>query len=369
MTTKEQGQSGVQETEAGFSLDDALNTKGFAEFLAKYPDAAGLEMDENTEEVEKRFEAFELQKEVTKDIARLYRSKIEKDLGVKLSEEDLKSVGEFLERQVIEDPESLSQLQAQAAQFESLSESVADKEEQLEQLGGQKGLRQAMKKLEVASRTFGFNITSPKTWGLLGHFFRSKEERAARKWAKKDLGLKSFSDVQERMKLIEDAQDLMKLREQFFEDLAPAKQILDAANHKALNVLEALLEGGKQDIRKYDEAQEVLAKYAKAQESLEYFESDNLEDLQKDLDKLIDAKIRKDIADALTAFTTSGSSPLSRLEKALSAHFTREKLGSKEGQEARDAVVAALEGALAGAELPKQILLKRLIIKVRNYEL
>ncbi len=49
-----------------FDIDKALNTKGFAAFLAKHPEGANLDM-ENAEELEKKFEAFAVVKTEIKD--------------------------------------------------------------------------------------------------------------------------------------------------------------------------------------------------------------------------------------------------------------------------------------------------------------
>jgi len=61
--------TGSRETQPQFNIKEALNKPAFLEFLHKFPDAAdGIDTsEENIEEIQTRYEAFQLKEKVAKD--------------------------------------------------------------------------------------------------------------------------------------------------------------------------------------------------------------------------------------------------------------------------------------------------------------
>src|SRR6185312_4506828 len=97
----------IAQTEAQeFDIDKALNTKGFAEFLAAHQDAETFDMD-NPVEVGKRFEAFGVKEVVKKELKGIFSEHIQKEMGMKLDSNDLESVDAHLDKLAIENPDEL----------------------------------------------------------------------------------------------------------------------------------------------------------------------------------------------------------------------------------------------------------------------
>ncbi len=116
MTDIPKGAEGAEK--GGFDNEEALNTKGFAEFLAKHEDSVSGEV--SAAEMESRFEIFGIQAGVAKDVKEVYKAEIFRDIGVKLEANDLACIEAFLEKQAIDSPREVYEMRDQMKLFKEL---------------------------------------------------------------------------------------------------------------------------------------------------------------------------------------------------------------------------------------------------------
>ncbi len=117
------------------------NVKGFADFLGKYDDADTLALDESSaQELQKRFELFEGQKKTTQEVHALYKDKIQRELGVRLTPEDLAGISQHIEKLAMEDPEQVKALLKQVEDFKEGEKKLRDQQKTLSGLIGKKDI-------------------------------------------------------------------------------------------------------------------------------------------------------------------------------------------------------------------------------------
>ncbi|MBL8029851.1 MAG: hypothetical protein JNN11_01240 [Candidatus Doudnabacteria bacterium] len=116
-----------------FSMETALNTPGFSEFLAGFPDAEVLDMDEADEKlVKERFEAFKEIPKASKKLGEILQAKILKDTSVKLKPEQLKGLEQgLMERVQNEGVEALKIINQDLEDYEKLPLAIKAKQEEL----------------------------------------------------------------------------------------------------------------------------------------------------------------------------------------------------------------------------------------------
>lgn len=104
-----------------FSLDNALNTPGFADHLAKYRDAEKLEFDDaNAEEIEQRYNTFRFFGETSKRMKQLYKETILNETGIQLEDAELAPIDTYLENRAIEAPKEIKMMLDQVREFSEL---------------------------------------------------------------------------------------------------------------------------------------------------------------------------------------------------------------------------------------------------------
>ncbi len=116
-----------------FSIETALNTPGFSEFLAGFPDAESLNMDSEDETVIKeRYEAFNQIPETGKKLGEILQAKILKDTKIKLKPEQLKSLEKgLMEKVQQEGVEAIQALRKELSDYEKLPAEIQAKRQQL----------------------------------------------------------------------------------------------------------------------------------------------------------------------------------------------------------------------------------------------
>lgn len=356
-----------------FSVDRALNTPGFAEFLTQYDKADELEPDEsNAEMIEQRFNAFQFSKEAIVQLKELYKETILQDTGIELQDQDLQTIDGYIRMEAIRAPETIKGILDRVNKFKALPEIITRTEGTIERLGNVNlgELRTKREELELAVAL-----------SELTRRERTNEQRQVQQYLLDKYGLKAKNAAQAieqtraTIRETEDArraqaeahQRFAELRGEFFnEDFWQIRAIINEARYKAREQLTAL--ANDEDPAKFEKALEYIARLSQKDAegntalNFDYLEGTELRKRQEEIDAAIEAKMGDEIRQTIEAFTL-GSTPLLALEKALKTFLTRERVGSREGDEAREIIRTKVREALPHADPAKRILLKRILIR------
>ena len=123
---------------SGFDVKKALNTKGFAEFLATHKEVKDFDMSDSGA-LEAKFETFQIKERVKKDMKELFSSIVQKDFGIKLGAAELKLIDDHIEDVAITEPDALKDIEEQRVLFKELPGQLAEMEaevQKLSQVGG-----------------------------------------------------------------------------------------------------------------------------------------------------------------------------------------------------------------------------------------
>lgn len=409
-----------------FDIDKALNTKGFAAFLAKHPEGAEFDM-ENAEELEKKFETFGFVKTVDQGLQGLFAKQIHEELGVKLENTERELISGRIEDYAIESPEKLEELNHKLILMTELPKQIKELEDELTKLGAPEThrvdyhslvaesgqLRAAHKemglfgKIRLSAKALFWLAKKVPTYipFLTGERYKRNVEREgydltdrfnAVKIVRENYGNKNkgevktmIIDVNEKIKAkrdnlvkindVESMRSMIKdsyneLRKGVFEEISSIGDLSEMIRGKAQEKLKQMINGG-QSIKDFDNAQEYFDKLRSSQEGgevgIDPFEGLNEDERQAKIEEGLDKRVWEHIANVLTQ-QQSGSNMLTNLERALKPVLDREKIGTKEGDELRDAISEALLGASnqvltdSPEDKTKRIIVNRLIAKINS---
>lgn len=410
-------------------IDKALNTKGFAEFLAQHPDAEEFDMNDEGA-INKRFEVFESKGIVSKEIKELYSGHIEKEMGIKLDKNDLASIDKHIEEQAINNPDEVVKLKAQLDSFKELPKQIAELEKQLAELGkvddlskNLNSLRTDISNIERGKKYFGFVGNSRLAYHAIKTAFRSlpigfnivtgislasdeymdqvEEEvkdigrslnavdDATKKYGKIDSARaeilleginKEIETTEETLgkiagieSLKSESQNLFKnMRSELLGGVAGMAELTKSIQTKVADQLRDLAEKGT--IKAYDQAQERYESLRSVAESTEtgvnpirpYFG----EYLQDYLDASLEKEISNQIKETLLK-TKMGENAFTKLEQELEPFLNREKIGSKTGDEVRQLIsetLAKVPESLGNSveDKAKKLMISRILIKMNQ---
>ncbi|MFA6601489.1 MAG: hypothetical protein WCT02_01320 [Candidatus Paceibacterota bacterium] len=413
-----------------FSVDAALDNKDFLTFLAGHPDAETFDMaDEKA--IENRFQTFEAKTQVSAGLKELYGGKIEKDLGFKLDAAGFEAIAKHVEKEAIENPEEVVALRSRLELFKTLPGQISTLESQLAQLGQREDLaeklevlREDKENLDTAKDFVGRGGTvklatyqaiafASKALPFLSEVLGTSNSISADKWrreiAKKsekiseqwevlgkvkdkhgDIGkeqaVELSADLQTQIWQVENAlssltrlEDLKAAAEKLFGEirenvLGGIEEIAGLTNAIQSQVdsqLKALMAKGT--LKDFDKAKtrfEALQGVEDAGElGIKPLGAIDKAKFEKEVNAAIEKSVREQVMETVMN-TKLGTNAFSRLEKSLAGFLDRTKVGSKEGNEAREFLTTALEEA--SETLPddgdcqsKRIMISRIIIKLK----
>lgn len=404
-----------------FSVDAALNKKGFAEFLAKHPDAADFDMA-NEDELEKRFEAFEQSTKLAEELKALYRDQIEKEMDIKLDQKDLASVDVYIEEIAINDRGELERLFNRLDYFKQLPKEIETLEKELsdvtkegdaDTLSALEGTLQGDVDKFVAVKGYLGGIGTIKLFYHTARRFVSKRffdeeyngiadldgKKAAAKDLKNkyeydlakvgakevennlrrqlvdiDITLATISSIERRKTYATETFD--NLRKRIFGEIGEINNLKKAIEKKAKEELEGLL--AKTDVASLERAAQRHKKLSEVKDTTETG-VDPLKDLKPDDYKVqVETKIREKISDDILDRVNKaklGSNALRNLEKSLEDMLKRAVVGTKVDAEARKFIIDRLDEAAINLGLrgdaeshAKRLILNRIIIKLQKVE-
>jgi hypothetical protein len=402
-----------------FGVDAALNKKGFAEFLAKHPDAATFDVvDEG--ELEKRFEAFEKSTKLAEELKVLYRDQIEKEMDIKLDQKDLASVDVYIEELAIRDQGELERLFNRLYYFKKLPEEIEGLEKELTDLtkngdadtlsalegtlegdvdkfkaakgylGGigqiklyyhtvaryltktlsdkdYEGVKELDVKKEAASHLKGKYKDELAKVGA-----REVENNLRRQLADIDITLGTISTIERRKTSATETFD--NLRMKIFGEIGEITDLKKAIERKAKEELEGLL--AKTDVKSLERAAQRHKKLSEVKDNTETG-VDPLKDLKpNDYKDKAETKLREKISDDVLERVNKaklGSDALRNLEKSLEDMLNRTEVGTKKGAEARSFIIDRLDEVAINLGLKndaeshaKRLIVNRIIIKLQK---
>lgn len=397
--------------EGGFDIDAALNTKGFAEFLARYENAHDLLEGEDVEAIQQRFETFKQKEAVTKDLKALFANQLKEELGIELSAEDLNAVNECLDANAIERPENITELREDIDKFNKLPSEIAALEQELKDLGVEdlnnidnselevkkKELEAKLPDLKNAKEALGRNWYQRAGAFLLGSHFKGKEAIGNLKEEHGEVDLEKVNSLlTDTEKAIEDIENQIKkrselgnarvrtkeafdlMRGEVKESMKGIKGLQEAIKAKAVEQLEALLGGTKSkrtskassQTKRADEAHGFLQKIKAGSEIAEPLTASEIEAYQQRIDKALEESVKADIAASLERVKL-GNGGLAKLEKSMTTFIQRQHMGSVEGAEAKAKIIGIMTEIRDGSKgntdtAAKSLVLTRIISKLKK---
>lgn len=383
-----------------------------------------------TEEIEKLYEAFTKSEITKKELGSIFKNEIKEDLGVSIEQADLDCIDTFITGERIHNPEEIVKLHAQVEEFRANIKIIQQKEaeitameaglqQKLEATGGQEGIMNLKrevfaKEAEIlrhqATEGRLTNGTTHKERLLLAKaqgktfYERFKHRIRSRFGGGKEVVQKEIERIQaqvaelqagvqttrDKFEPLEAAQiklaEIKRLKNQLGDRHLALKSIIiesaDADKKIRNAVKDRMVQKMKEEVlNPADPAKRTLNQAEKQQTFLDRMRNADItggdlsdaeiDQMQKELDAAIELEFNEEVDAALNNFKGSQNEAFSRLETSLKPFFSNErttKLGSKEGQEARDFIIQTIEQKRDANKGAKSILLSLLLrnLKVGN---
>ncbi len=390
----------------GFDIDTALNTKGFAEFLAEVDNE---DIVENSEEVEKRFEAFQLKKEVSVEIRGVIKEQLKKDTGIELSDKDLECLDAYISKEALANPEGVKEIMSSLKDLTELPKQVEELEKQLAAMDGKDVIQHRFDKtkdtMELLKNTkagegreYLHNPITRRFLGLPGdkETITRIDGALAEVKAKFGVGRGIFGGYGKIDKLIKATEDeLVALRKSYalhtevsdktkemkrrltaakdrvFADAVAGAQIGEVVRRKMDAKLTEL--AGKKDTKSAQAAYDIIRNFNTGQYGNPNITIEGLGfDKEQQWVKWADDSLEAHMATSLEAAVKKsrlGEGALASLEAAVTKLSEKETMGSKDAQGVKEFIVLKLHEIMTslgttGDDKAKRLLVKRLFIKM-----
>ncbi len=402
------------------SIDQMLNQRGFAEFLGEFDAKTGENSNKDIEAGDEeslrvRFESFSKSEGTKREIKNLFKNEIRNDIGVTLEDADYEAIDAYINKERIEGPEYVAHLAESLETFQRDKVIIAEKEGELKtidsayqaelaQLGGGDAIRAAHQLateqaaiMNAYKNETGFfeqwgnaiKIGGEKNSGVIsriGNFLRlnvDKTIEAETERLNKEIE-KYIKDVQPLHDLDRQKAELKRIKEGSEERFLALKGIImkqvdkegkiqAAAKKKITADITSLLNpavGKKRTLEDAEKAQAILEKVKKttSASSLEYVPEDEVDAMQKELDAAIQEDFSKEVEAVINGKDLKDQeNALDKLKKSLAKFTTKQKLGSKEGKDAKDFIISTLELKKASVtDAAKKIFLTAIITSLRK---
>lgn len=360
------------ETAETSKINKILNDKKFIKFLHKYPDLDALDArDEKI--VERRYEAFLALPELLKNYADLYNKDLRDKLGIALDKDEFGHLGDILEKEALENPESIIERKKAFEQFQKIPVEIAEAEKEFknvtEKASGKtiEGVKQFITKLDQQIAALKTAEQASKGW------FNFREKKLATiqlqrvnlnvPLTTRNISAKRFEIESNREKwttlLVELEQieslkrekdsELNLLRGQIFGNFEGNTKVIEAAQEKLRKtVLES--DGAWDGLY---EAQEILQSIRQKEGSLgqntgiEFSNPSDLNEWQGIIDKAIEEKTRNEVENIIRKLPIDNLT-LEEFRKALSPYTEEKTLGSKDEEATRRFIAETILDVKAG---------------------
>jgi hypothetical protein len=393
-----------------FDAVEAMNTAGFVEFLAKFKDSETFDT-EDKETIKVRFEAFKTKREASSKLSSVFKAELgNQGLDVEFKDAELAPhIGERMEAMAHENPEKVNEIFAAVTEYESLLMQIMAAKKRVTEMA-QKGnletsleaLKEKQRVLETASES---NLLTPLFAKYESFAFRVSVD-FARDWLAKNTGeppvssrakMEAFVKERGNERRLNDAriavvrdyaielsgtaiEAALEKTKKEIEDMSTQIESLNrlekefgGAQKRFLEIRELLLAGiGTNDALKEiakkkvkdrlavlmnsdpEKAQDLFENVLKVDNNnafgIDYLDGKQAE-MQKEIEKRIDERVSADMKSVVEK-TPFGTKAYDKLAKSLEGFLKKNKLGTKEGDEARSFVLDTLK-TIAKDIMPK----------------
>lgn len=369
-----------------FNPEEALNNPRFLTWLDRYPDHEDLARQENYQEVlEQRYRVFEARETAGTEIKDLYRERIARETGVGLEDADLAGVDLYLDEAAIERPQELHQLVANVREFRDLPRQLDAQWEQLQALGSRQQQAERRANLEEdrerrtrqmikAQRAGIQKLAGASLWArVFNGEQRGKIERdnklaeslllkVDRDLAAADQAAAQTDDLEAARAQLQEHYGEVRLR--LFAEFQPARGVAERARLKVRERINELAGGDQQG---KERAQEYLEQVRGevGETSFEYVDTLGSEVEEMGLDDEMEAEVKAQIDAAVENMVFDGE-PVRNLDQQLQQFLGRSRIGSKQGQAARELVQQTISESLAKTRGARALILRVLLTKYRR---
>jgi hypothetical protein len=346
-----------------------LNTKGFAEFLAQHPDADERVAD--SEKMKQSFEVFKVKDAVTLELKNLFSEQINKDFKIKLTPDDLESIDTHLSKEAVEHPDVLLKLEKQLKDFKELPKKIKDLETRFEALAGAEAGLEVFKRdqviFEAAKKYRGGFLWRKRirSWGA-GSEARANARAGVEEFNPTSL---KFADITRTSirEYIEDAEHKIarlgeipamressqkmfaELRKGLLQNIAEINGVTEAIHKRVNEELQGSIKDAKVSALDITQTRfEDLRSASRTSETgVDALGGLSEEEYQAQLDEEIEQGAKAEIKEIVDK-SKLGVESFTKLEASLKSFIEREKIGSKEGEEAKYFIIHALRNAADG---------------------
>jgi len=386
-----------EEKEAGFDVDKALNTKGFAEFLASHKGSKKIE-DMEPDVIEAQMEVFLTKEAVKEDIKKVYAGEMREKLGIDLEASDMQSVDAYIDELALEDPDQVMDLKDQITLVNEFPSHIKTLEDQLAPLGVSADLNSQLENLRgkrEAVSTVRKNMTITGILSMIGDVGMARETYEAGKkvsaqgvspFHRGDLNVagaqldKNIEATEATLATVTNLTEMKGKAEQMYGEIRKGllggmagyaevakavkkKALTDFASMANVGTLEALLAAQDRlnELKEFSESSET---------GVDIFDALSPEQYQAKLDTAIEKKAFEEVMESIMHIQL-GDHSLDRLERALLDFTGKESFGSKEGDDAKTFVRKTIQEARDGLgdsveDKAKKLLLARILAKLKK---
>lgn len=362
-------------------IDEAINTKGFLEFMTAHSGSNPEDIND-PKLVAERFGTFKRKEEVKTEVLSIFGEQIKKDFDINLDVKDKESIGAYIDKQAIEDPKKIEKLRDLIGLFRTLPNQIASLTSQIknlgttpEQIAKQRELESDLEKMELVKEGNRWSGTNrllhrflPKKWGGNEEIVKNTQELVGKHGAeiKSAEGFDNatnkikaqIAEIEKNLELtgkLEDAQS--KFDSARRELLRESKEIGDLVAKIQLTVkttLEKMLSKAS-NTKQLAETQEKLERFQISRNESET-EINPLatlaeENYQTDVNKAIEGKVSDEISRVVANLDLSKGNPYERLQSLLNPYLNMSRLGSADQEITHQFIVETIEDILS--KLPK----------------
>ena len=362
-------QDGQQNAEQAVNtrLSD-LNRPGFAEFLGRHPqEQVKLEDDSY---VANRVEVFENLQSAKEEIKAQYEGILKSKFGFELQADGQAVIEDHIENMAINSPKEFGELRQRISAFKELPLHIKALNEQIAQMGSKEGLEGNVERWTA-------DLAEMKADGQhrvsMLNYLTGSVQYANQLGDKIQLATETLGKLNEASDLKAQTEEIFgKLSVDVERGISSMPALVASIQSRVEMQMQELTQGkGLEDLQK---AQDRLVSIKTAVEGsgLEFNPLGNVDSgqLEATLDKSIQEAAQNEILNVIKKEKLSGANPLDRLEKALKGFLAKGKFGTKEGAEARSAILDTMKKA--AENLPndtegraKKVLISGIIIRNR----
>ena len=409
-------------------IDEAVNTKGFLEFMNAHSDSKPEDIND-PKLVAERFETFKRKEEVKTEVVNIFGEQIEKDFDIRLDTKDKESIGAYIDKQAIEDPKKLEKLRDLIGLFRTLPNQIASLTGQIknlgttpEQIAKQRELESDLEKMESVkegnewfgvnrfihrfmpvmlnhtpifgyyAEWFGVNRFihrfMPKRFGGNEEIVKNTQDLAGRYGAeiKSSEGFDKvtnkikaqIAEIEKNLELTANLEDAQKKFDSARRELLrESKEIGDLVARIQLRVKMAMdtMLSRASTTKHLSETQERFERFQKSKDESETeinpLATIDEDKYQTDVNQKVETKVFEEISRVIDNLDLSKGNPYERLQSVLNPYLNMNRLGSADQETTRRFIIETVEDVLG--KLPndntgkiKSMMLARILFKAKQ---